>query len=428
MLFRKEVTEYQQTREAGQVLLLSGWPLWVTVSVTLLIVVTVIAFLTFGTYTRRVTVAGEITTWPHTVNLFAPEQGVVSRLLVTTGQVVRAGTPLYQLDTSRVSPEGNLSVTTYALLDKQLHQAGDVIAQLQKNRQATLEGLKQQLEQTIQARETSEQMVSSATQGMTFMRHSMENYDKYRQRGLITTDQQNNQRYLYYQQQSVWHSLNSQRLQQEQQILSLRSELLTRAADFDSQIAQYRIRREDTARQMAEASAAGSRLVTAPAAGRVSSLSVTEGQMVSAGDSLAQLVPAGNPRLSLVLWLPGESIPWVHPGDPINIRYSAWPSAKFGQFPGTIVSVPSAPASPAELSAWTSAPRRENGQPSEGWFRVLADIQPDSMVRQGKSLSLTAGMQAQVTLFLEARPLWQWMFAPYQMLRDSVTGPVHDKK
>jgi len=428
MLFRREVSEYQQSHRAGQVLLLPGWPLWVTLCATLSVLSALALFLVYGTYTRRVTVTGEVTTWPHTVNLFAPEQGVVSRLLVTTGQVVKVGTPLYRLDTSRVSPEGNLSATTLSLLEKQRRQADEVIALLEKNRRATLEGLQQQLTQTLEARGTSEHMVRSASEGMGIMRRSMENYDIYRRRGLVTTDQQNNQRYLYYQQQSVWHSLNSQRLQQEQQILSLRSELLTRAADFDSQIAQYHIRRDDTLRQMAETSAEGSRLITAPAAGRVSSLSVTEGQMVSAGDSLAQLVPAEGARLSLVLWLPGDTIPRVHPGDAVNVRYDAWPSARYGQFPGTIALVPSAPASPAELNAWASAPRGQNGQPAGGWFRVTADIYPERMVRQGNRLPLTAGMRAEVTLFLDKRPLWQWMFAPYHTLKDSITGPVNDKK
>jgi len=428
MLFRQKVSEYLQSRQSGQVLLLTGWPAWVTVTATLAAFSALLFFLIYGTFTRRVTVTGEVTTWPHTVNLFAPEQGTVSRLLVTPGQVVEAGAPLYQLDTSRVSTDGNLSTATLSLLNQQLRRTDEVIAQLEKNRQATLDALNQQLAQALQARDISAKMLASATRGVQLMQRSMENYDNYRQRGLITTDQQSNQRYLFYQQQNVWQNLNSQRLQQNLQILTLRSEMVTKTADFDTQIAQYRLRRDDSARQIAEAQAGSSRVIAAPYTGRVSSLSVTEGQMVVAGDSLAQLVPSLKPTLKLILWLPNTSIPYVQPGESVNIRFTAYPSDKYGQFSATLETVSSATVPPAELAAWGSAPRRQNGQSAEGWFKAIAAIEPSEIHWQGKTLPLTAGMQVQATLFLEKRPLYKWMFAPYYSLKESLSEPVNDKK
>ena len=74
--------------------------------------IALLTFLLFGSYTRRINVSGEVTTEPHTINLFAPEQGVISRLLVTNGQRVMPGTPLYQLDVSQVTRSGNVTATT----------------------------------------------------------------------------------------------------------------------------------------------------------------------------------------------------------------------------------------------------------------------------------------------------------------------------
>ena len=59
-----------------------------------------------------------------------------------------------------------------------------------------------------------------------------------------------------------------------------------------------------------------------------------KGQMVDKGSSLAQIKPTGDIEYYLILWLPNNSIPYVKPGDVINIRYDAFPSDKFGQFPG----------------------------------------------------------------------------------------------
>lgn len=428
MLFRKEVSEHLQSRYAGPVLLLTGWPVWMTLLVTALLLTSLLLFLWLGSYTRRVNVSGEVITWPHTINLFAPQQGVVSRLLVSTGQVVSAGTPLYALDISRVSPSGNLSATTRALLNKQQQQLDDMLRQLEQNRRATLTTIQQQLDQLRSARLQTQKMVDSATEGLNVMRSSMNDYSRFIRKGLITTDQQNNQRYLFYQQLSVWHSLNSQRVQQDMQIADLLSQQVTRAADFDGQLAQYHIRQADIARQLAEADAGGERLITAPSAGRISSLSVTEGQMVSDGDSLAQLIPAGDDTPSLVIWLPNDSVPYIKPGDTINISYAAYPAEKYGQFPGKVLSVSSAPVPLRELNSYGSAPRTANGQISGAWFKANVAINHQGLRWQGEHLPLASGMQLQATVFLEQRPLYQWMLSPYYFLKNSITGPVSDQR
>ncbi|ERK08683.1 Membrane-fusion protein [Pantoea sp. AS-PWVM4] len=428
MLFRKEVSEHLQSRYAGPILLITGWPVWITLCITLLFLAALLLFLWQGSYTRRANVSGEVITWPHTINLFAPEQGVISRLLVSPGQQVNAGTPLYALDISRVSSSGNLSATTRALLKKQQQQMGEMQHQLEQNRRATLTSIQQQLDQLRSAREKTQQMVDSATEGLNVMRSSMNDYSRFMRKGLITTDQQNNQRYLFYQQLSVWHSLNSQRVQQDMQIAELLSQQVTRAADFDAQQAQYHIRQADIERQLAEADAGSERLISAPSAGRISSLSVTAGEMVSDGDSLAQLVPTGDSTPSLVIWLPNDSVPYVKPGDMINISYAAYPAEKYGQFPGKVLSISSAPVSPRELNNYGSAPRLADGQIAGAWFKANVALNHQGLRWQGKTLPLASGMQLQATVFLEKRPLWQWMLSPYYFLKNSITGPVSDER
>lgn len=406
-------------------LLLTGWPVWVTALVTILFIVILVMFLFFGTYTRRITVSGEIITLPHTIDMLAPEQGVISQLMVQDGQKVKPGTPLYQLDISRVSPSGNVADTTLLALANQQVHTEDIIRQVEQNRRTTLDSLQQQIGHILKARETSSAMVKSATDGMQAMKRSMDNYDRYRLRGLINSDQQNNQRYLYYQQQSVWHNLNSQLIQQDQQIISLRTKLVTKNADFESQISQYRLRLDDLERQISEAHASNTRLIKSPSSGRISSLSVTVGQMVSSGDNLVQLVPTDKVVYRLILWLPGGSIPWVRSGDAINIRYTAYPSEKFGLFHGRIISVSSAPVAARELQYYASAPKQDAGQRGEVWFKAVAEVS-SGIIRQEQKIELTSGMQAQSILFLENRPLYRWMFSAYDTLKNSVTGPLTD--
>ena len=258
------------------------------------------------------------------------------------------------------------------------------------------------------------------------MRASRDSYASSLRKGLINTDQMNNQRYLYYQQQSVYQSLNSQVIQQALQITSLRSELQTKAIEFDNQISQTRYQHDDLARQLAEADAKGTRLIIAPTRGVVSSLSVTPGQMVNAGDSLIQLVPATTPAFFLLVWLPDDSRPYVTPGEIINIRYAAFPYEKYGQFSGRIVSVSSAPLSTRELEGYASAPRAASGAVSGAWYKATVELDNAGLKGRSTSLALSSGMLAQSTLFLEKRPLYQWMLSPYYSLKKSITGPENE--
>ncbi|MEG3133976.1 HlyD family secretion protein [Rouxiella sp. T17] len=423
-LFRPEVATQQQSQWLGKALLLKGWPPWITVFVTLIFIASLLAALIFASYARRISVSAEIITQPQTINLFSPEQGVIAKLLVSNGQQVSAGTPLYQIDLSRITQAGNASTSTLAAINKQHNQLDDIIAQLESNKRATLANLQQQLEQYQQAQLGLNKMVASSQEGLNAMRASLASYNTSLQRGLITTDQLNNQRYLYYQQQSSLQSLNAQVIQQSLQISGLQSAKVTKGADFDNQILQSRYQQQGLDREMAQADVRNLLMINAPSAGSVSSLSVTAGQMVNAGDSLAQLVPASGSAFYLIAWLPDESRPYVKPGDTISVRYAAFPFEKYGQFPGKVLSIAAAPSTDKEMIGYISAPRGSNGAINGTYFKALIALNEASVSWHGQKLTLTSGMQAQTTLFLEQRPLYQWMLSPYYSLKNSVMAPA----
>jgi membrane fusion protein len=151
-------------------------------------------------------------------------------------------------------------------------------------------------------------------------------------------------------------------MQLEGQMTQFNSEKVTKAADFDNQISGQHNQIGDYKNQLVESDANGNVIINATTDGRVESLSVTSGQMVEKGSSLAQIKPTGNVEYYLILWLPNNSIPYVKPGDTINIRYDAFPSDKFGQFPGEVISISSVPASRQEMGEYTNVGNGTNQQ------------------------------------------------------------------
>lgn len=423
-LFRKEAVDYQKAKWMGKALLTKGYPAWGVFLISIIFIALLTLFLIYGNYTRRINVIGEITTQPRAINLFSPQQGIIVDALVNVGDLVTKGTPLYQLDVSRVTHSGNVTEKTTEAIHSQIKHIDSIIKTLEQNKKTTLQTLERQLAQYSAAHEKSQELVDNAAKGMEDMRDSMINYEEYQQKGLINKEQFNNQRYLYYQQQNAYQSLKTQVIQESLQMTRLQSDLITQSADFDNQISQYQYQLNDLQRQLTEVDAKGILIINAPSDGKVESLSVTEGQMVNPGDSLVQLIPTSHDSYYLVLWLPNDSVPYIRQGDKINIRYEAYPYQKFGQFPGRIVSISRVPASPQEMSTYNSALLLQNNTQNQAYYKVMVSLEDHHFRDSEEAIRLTDGMKAEATLFLEKRPIYQWMLSPFYDIKKSIMGPI----
>lgn len=425
-LFRQEAVNYQKTRWMGKALLLKGFSAWFVFLSSIAFISILVLAVIFGTYTRRLNVAGEITTQPRAINLFSPQQGFIINTHVKVGDEVKKGEPIYQLDVSQTTQSGNVTEKNIEAINNQIKYISKIIETLNENKQTTLNALKQQIDEYNEYHMQSVELVKNAEKGMIDMYDSMEKYADYQKKGLINNEQFNNQRYLYYQQQNSYQSLQNQIIQENLNIIQLKSELITKAAEFDNSISEYQYQYSDLQRQLTDVNAQGMLIISAPSDGRVESLSVTEGQMVNASDSLAQIIPINTKNYYLVLWVPNDSVPYISINDKINIRYDAYPYQKFGQFSGTIMSISTVPASNQEMSTYSSSPVSQNSVNFRAYYKVVVSLDEQQLNKISESIKLTNGMKAEATLFLEKRPIYQWMLAPFYDIKKSITGPVNE--
>jgi membrane fusion protein len=411
-LYRKEAIEYKRFYWKGKALLLAGLPAWLVTLLSLIFLIALVATIIFCKFTQRIDVRGEVITLPHSINVFSPQQGFVVTQYVKVGEIVKKGQPLYELDVSRNTTSGNVSESQIESINEKIINANDIIKKLKKNKDETLNALDSQIKNVKDSLKETNHMLANTQAGLRKMYENLSNYDKYLKNGLITKDQYNYQHSLYFQQQSNYQSLISQQMQLDTQVTQINSDRVTKAADFDNQISNQYNQINDYKNQLIESNASGNVVIKATANGKVESLAVTKGQMVENGSSLAQIKPTGDVEYYLILWLPNNSIPYIKPGDTINIRYDAFPADKFGQFPGKVLSISSMPASRQELSEYTNV---SNGT-----------IKHKSFNYKGKTLTLSNGLKAQAVVFLEERPLYMWMFTPFYKISQSVSGPIND--
>ncbi|HGF0733008.1 TPA: HlyD family secretion protein [Klebsiella pneumoniae] len=425
-LYRKEAIEYKRHHWKGKALLLAGLPAWLVLSLSALFLTALVCALIFCKFTQRVDVKGEVITLPHSINVFAPQQGFIVKQFVKIGDVVKKNQPLYEIDVSRSTTSGNVSAAQIEVINEKIANSDNIIKKLEDNKNQTLSALNAQLKTTTDSLKETNRMLVNTQAGLKKMHDNLSSYDKYLNNGLITKDQYNYQHSLYFQQQSAYQSLVSQKMQLESQITQLNSDKITKAADFDNQIFSQYNQSNDYKNQLVESNANGNIIVKSTSDGRIESLSATQGQTVDNGSSLAQIKPTGNVEYYLVLWLPNNTIPYLKTGDTINIRYDAFPSDKFGQFPGEIISISSMPASRQEMSEYTNVSNSGNQQQELALYKAIVKIKDKQFEYDGKKLSLSNGLKAQAVVFLEERPLYMWMFTPVYKITQSVSGPIND--
>ncbi|EPY6864590.1 HlyD family secretion protein [Klebsiella pneumoniae] len=424
-LYRTEAIEYKRHHWRGKALLLAGLPAWLIVLLSTLFLIALIVAVIFCKFTQRIDVKGEVITLPHSINVFSPQQGFIIKQYVKIGDLVKKNQPLYEIDVSRNTSSGNVSAAQVESINEKIYNSEEIIKKLVHNKKQTLNALNEQLKTSTDSLKVTIRMLQNTQAGLKKMHDNLASYDKYLSDGLITKDQYNYQHSLYFQQQSAYQSLVSQKMQLESQITQLNSDKVTKAADFDNQISSQYNQTNDYKNQLIESNANGNLIVKATADGRIESLSATQGQTVDNGSSLAQIKPIGNVEYYLILWLPNNSIPYLKIGDSINIRYDAFPADKFRQFPGEIISISSMPASRQEMSEYTNV---NNGSTQQelALYKAIVKIKDKEFSYKGKTLSLSNGLKAQAVVFLEERPLYMWMFTPIYKISQSVSGPVND--
>ncbi|MBT0730805.1 HlyD family secretion protein [Rosenbergiella nectarea] len=424
-LFRKEALYHQRHHWLGKALLLKGIPLWIIVTCTVTFIAISLIALIKGEYTRRVNVKGEIFSQQQTVTILAPQQGRIAKNYVKIGEAVKKGMPIYALDISRDTQSGNLSENSKVSINQQILLTNNIINKLKENKKINIDKLTQQLVEYKKSYDNTKLLVGKSLHGLKEMQESMKNYDEYLKRGLISKEQSYNQRYLFYQQQSSWQSMNSQLIQESLQIINLESEITSTSADFDNRISEYELKLSEFNRMLAEVDANDRLIITSPVAGKIENLAFTEGQMFSLGDSLAQILPGEQQHYQLMLWLPNHSVPFVRPGDKVNIRYDAYPYQKFGQFSGEITSLSRVPATDSEMMSYKGSSPVTAQQSKEAYYKTIVTLSDQVLNFEDRRLPIGNGMSAEVTLFLEKRPLYQWILSPYYDIKRSLGGPVN---
>lgn len=396
--------------------------------------VALIAFALIGQVSRKARVPGLLMPVGGLLQVAAPLAGQVEELLVEEGDVVRRGQALVRVRSERLVDGGDMTAlnlravearrdslaTERRLQRQQADEHGETIA-------GRLQSLRVETAQAVEELDMVRQRVELA-------QRSRKRYAALAADGYVSEiqAQQKDEELLDLRArergaQRAIETLTREARALEAELASIPTGLATSLTQLDRVVAQLD-------QERAELQARAGVAVTAPRDGRVSALPLRAGQAVQAGQTLISLVPAPDapgrsptanassgsarssadttPRLLAQLYAPSRTVGFVQPGQPVWLRYAAYPYQKFGMARGEVAHVSPTPIAPQDLPAGQAQALVSAAQANEPLYRIDVRLDREDIAAYGHDLPLRAGMALDADVTLEHRRIWEWLLEP----------------
>lgn len=397
----------------------------IAAAVGIVLLLTVV-FLVSGNVTRKARLAGILMPVEGTLNVAAPQNGVVLERRVQEGQHVEAGDVLLAISLERRSMDSGIVANT-----------SESVAQEIRKRQALVEQARQLSEtRIVQQRLTARERLRGID---TELAHTDEAIRL--QQTKISLEQQNIERLrplaadgyiaearLIDKQESHIDAMGQlQTLTRARAaLLRDRSTLLGELDHLDVQLQTERNNlntQQSSLKQDALENAARQTLVlTAPCAGTVSAIEIKRGQSIQAGQSLVTLLPAAKTGKALEahLFAPSRTAGFVQPGQNVYVRYAAYPFQKFGMHAGRIKSISTTPFSPNELPPNLAQQLLAQSGGNEALYRIAVELDAQTIQAYGQTLPLKPGFVLEADVIQDRLKIWELIFEPLLAIREKM--------
>jgi membrane fusion protein len=361
-----------------------------------------------GEVTRKARLPGLLVPVLGSLQLAAPQAGVLAELRVAEGDALSAGQPLIVVDLDRDAGHGR----TGALVAQTLHARRTtleielrLVQQQGRQRHAALAERLRSLEAE---RHHAEAELDAALRRVSLVDRRVERFRLLVHEGFVSESQLQDR-------QEEWLDATSRERTARRVIAALsrdadaaRAEQAANAAQAQAQQAQFERALVLLDAEARENDARRRIVVAAPRAGVVSALTVSAGQAVTPGQAMAAIVPCGPDGASTLeahLYAASRAAGFVRPGQRVWLRFDAYPHQKFGMAEGEITHISRTPIAPQDLPSGQA-------QTHEPLYRVTVKLARQSIDTYGRSQLLKPGMTLQADVLQDRRAVWEWILEP----------------
>jgi membrane fusion protein len=415
-LYRPAAVHAKQMKWLGDIILVRPLSFSFLAIFAVVIAGLVIAFLVWGTYTKRSTVSGQLIPDSGLIKVYVPQPGIVLEKHVSEGQSVKQGEVLYVLSSERQS---STQGDTQAAISKQvearqrsLHAELDKTRQLQQKERDTLAkkiaGLQAELLNL-------EGQIKGQRNRVQFGEEAVGRYEGLAARGFFSKEALQQKQADLLDQQTRLQSLERDRITVGREWVAQQNELNGLPLKHENLLAQLDRSITSAEQELTESEAKRRLVITAPGTGTATAVVAEVGQTADLSRPLVSIVPSGA-KLQAHLYVPSKAVGFIKPGDAVLLRYQAYPYQKFGHHRGTVAAVSKTALPSNELTGVTNLASGATNIANEPLYRITVDLTSQTVNAYGRPQSLQAAMLLDADVLQDTRRLYEWMLEPLYSL------------
>ena len=361
--------------------------------------------LVYGQYARKVAVEGVLEPQNGEVLLVAPDNGMLRKLLVHSGDRVRKGDVLAEFSVLRKAGSNETGGGDIAALRRSLDgfrstsnlhkQDGHIVgnASLDQGRLLNDESIqaKHELEKNLQAEQFSAGEMAKlkllVAEGIRST-HELANAEMESLRVLNESarTRQNIAR------------IEGRKVELKAQLQREKTALARQGNDNEARIDQLDV-------ELDRALRSESFLIKATHDGIVDSIFGQTGGLVQSGETVATISDPAVP-LQALMFIRASEIGFVRQNDQVMLQIDAFPSQQFGSVAGKIVNISSSAVVNNQFK------KLANLKEGERSYLAIVALEKSSMAGYGEQWKLRAGMTYKGYVALERQSLFRWLFNP----------------
>lgn len=372
----------------------------------LTILVSFLAFVTFGTLARKVDLNGYVIPDVGITRVTPTTNGIVVSVLIREGDVVEEGQRLFAVRSDRTTESSQLVqqsiLSQVKLRASSLRNDLDTQNRLFAQQEA---GLLKRMETIDAELELLDKQISLQEQRLRMSKAALSRAEELAASNFVSAGAVDERRLSYVASEAELAAIYRSKSAMQRELASLMSERAELPLRKRSQLATLERSLASINQELAEAESRGQVFVTAPTSGKIGALAVTLGQSVSANTLMAIVYPVeGN--LEVHLYATSKSIGFIKPGHQVYLRYEPFPHQKFGHQEGTIKTISSTPVQLSDL------PFQITATANEPVFRVIVSMPSNTVLAYGQPQQLRPGTIVDASVALENRRVVEWLFEP----------------
>lgn len=427
-LFRQEVTNALSQQALGNLRLAQPISAKLICFISLMLSGILIAFVVFGSYTKKARVTGLLLPKSGSVSLASNTNGMLKKIYVKEGQQITVGEKIFEISLEKQTSDGELStLIAQQLAMRRQSLESEMHLRVSQAREKSY-SLEQRLTNTRKELNQIEQELRLAERRHTLAQESLQRFQTLQSSGYVSSAQvQQKQEELI---DSATRVSNLQRnlLQSQASLSSIESSVTTLALESKTERVQMERSLALLEQETVENDSRKRIYVHATQTGTVTTINATIGQMIAAGQTLATLIPheiTTKPNeevsslLEVHLFAPSKTAGFVAQGQEVLIRLSAFPYQKFGLQKGIVTAISETPLAPNELPPNFASTILSNAQQnilgfnsSEALYRIKVQLHEPTVQAFGKTQTLKSGMTLEADIVQDKRSIWEWIAEP----------------